>query len=217
MFESRTEAGRRLAARLMSFAAEKPVVYALPRGGVPVAAEVAAALGAPLDLIFVRKIGAPSQPELALGALVEGAESVVVWNEDIVRQAGVTKTDRETLAALARAEIGRRRAVLARSLQQISAKDRTAIVIDDGIATGATARAAVRALRKTGARRVILAVPVSPRETAERMRREADVFICLEAPADFSGVGGFYADFTQVPDDEVVRILRHFDQRPAGG
>lgn len=214
MFANRTEAGRQLAGRLAGFAAENPAVYALPRGGIPVAAEVAVALGAPLDLIFVRKIGAPLQPELALGAVVDGAEPAVVWNEDIVRQAGVTKRQKQDLADRAIEEVRRRRQLFASGRAAVPPKGRTAIVVDDGLATGATARAAIRALRKAGARRVVLAVPVAPADAAARMRLKADVFICLEEPEAFGSVGAHYADFSQVSDEEAIAIL---DRQPRRG
>lgn len=217
MFADRKTAGLRLADALAFHAPDRPVIYALPRGGVPVAAEVALALDAPLDLIFVRKLGAPGQPELALGAIVDGDPPVRVLNSDVVRAFGVTPAVIDAIAEAELEEIGRRRAIYGRGHRPIPAAGRTAIVIDDGLATGATARAALQALRQQGAAKVILAVPVAPRETIEVMRQEADEVVCLESPAWFSGVGAFYGDFSQVPDEDVVADLRRVDERKTGG
>jgi putative phosphoribosyl transferase len=217
MFADRKAAGLRLAGALAGYAAEKPVIYALPRGGVPVAAEVALALGAPLDLIFVRKLGTPGQPELALGAIVDGDPPVRVLNTDVVRAFGVTPDAIDTIAEAELDEIARRRVIYGRGHRPIPAAGRTAIVIDDGLATGATARAALRALRRQGAVKVVLAVPVAPRDTLAAMEQEADAVVCLDSPAWFPGVGAFYGDFAQVSDEEVVTDLRRVDARETGG
>jgi putative phosphoribosyl transferase len=217
MFADRKAAGLRLAGALAGYAAEKPVIYALPRGGVPVAAEVALALGAPLDLIFVRKLGTPGQPELALGAIVDGDPPVRVLNTDVVRAFGVTPDAIDTIAEAELDEIARRRVIYGRGHRPSPAAGRTAIVIDDGLATGATARAALRALRRQGAVKVVLAVPVAPRDTLAAMEQEADAVVCLDSPAWFPGVGAFYGDFAQVSDEEVVTDLRRVDARETGG
>lgn len=206
-FSDRREAGRRLAAAVQAIEPRQPVVFALPRGGVPVAAEVAAALAAPLDLVLVRKLAAPDQPELAVGAIVDGEAPELVVNRDI---AAATGADEQYLAqAQARAlrEIDRRRATYLRGRAPIDAAGRDAIVVDDGIATGATALAAVHALKRRGARRVIVATPVAPPDTVARLQGEADEVVCLAQPEWFSGVSAFYGDFHQLDDDEVIALL----------
>jgi predicted phosphoribosyltransferase len=174
---------------------------------VPVAAEIAAALGAPLDLILVRKIGAPHQPELALGAVVDGDAAEMVLNQDIV---GATGADAAFIAAgrdRALAEIERRRARYLAGRKRVEPGGRTAIVVDDGIATGATVRAALRALRRRGAARLLVAVPVAGPDAVAALRREADEVVCLlEADLPF-GIGGFYRDFHQLDDKEVIELL----------
>jgi predicted phosphoribosyltransferase len=211
MFTNRQQAGRQLADRLKSWNLQAPVVvYALPRGGVPVAAEIARLLRAPLDVVLVRKIGVPRQPELALGAIVEGDPPAVTLNDDVVRSVGVSEEQINDIAAVELAEIRRRRLEYSSSLNRISPDGRTAIVVDDGIATGATARAALRALRKLGAKRLILAVPVAPFHALEDFKNEADEILCLETPKDFMSVGAFYEDFRQVSTAEVIHILQEF-------
>jgi predicted phosphoribosyltransferase len=199
-FADRTEAGRLLAARVSALHLRDPVVFALPRGGVPVAAEVAAALHAPLDLVLVRKIGAPTQPELAVGAVVDGENPDVVLNADIIAATGTT--DAFIAAARRRelAEIERRR------LRYLAG--RAPVVVDDGIATGASARAALRALRRRGAARLVLAVPVAPPETLTELRGEADEIVCLAEAELFFGIGAFYGDFHQLTDDEVIAAIK---------
>ncbi len=211
-FSDRSEAGRLLAARIKALSLGDTVVYALPRGGVPVAIEVAAALRAPLDLLLVRKIGAPGQPELGLGAVVDGGETVL--NDDIVAATGAS----EAFIAAARkrelAEIERRRARYLAGRAPLDPKGRTAVVVDDGLATGGTARVALRALRRRGAARLVLAVPVAPSEALAAMRAEADDVVCVLAAPVFHGVGGFYADFHQLDDAEVVARLAAFAKPP---
>jgi len=207
MFNNRVDAGRRLANRLKLLHLQSPIVYALPRGGVPVAAEVAAALDAPLDLVLVRKIGAPYQPELALGAVVDGAEAETVLNQDVVAATGAS----EAYIAAARdrelAEIERRRQLYLSGRPRPDPRGRVAVVVDDGLATGATARAALHALRRRGPSRLILAVPVAPPDTVDALRAEADEVICLHEAEIFSGIGGFYRDFHQLGDAEVISLL----------
>jgi putative phosphoribosyl transferase len=206
-FADRTEAGRLLAARLLARRPVDAVVYALPRGGVPVAAEVARALGAPLDLVLVRKLGAPGNPELALGAVVDGAEPETVLNEDVAAITGAT--DAFIAAARTRElrEIERRRALYLAGRAPLDPKGRTAIVVDDGLATGATARAALHALRRRGAARLILAVPVAPPPTLAALRPEADEIVSLVEEDIPRGIGAFYADFHQLDDEEVIALL----------
>jgi len=209
-FANRIEAGRRLAQALIRYARGRVVVLALPRGGVPVAAEVASALQAPLDLVLVRKIGYPRQPELAMGAVVDGADPIIVRNEDVIRITGVSEAEFDEVCKQELAEIERRRSRYLGSRAPIELLGRTAIVIDDGLATGATMRAALRALRKRSPAKIVLAVPVAPSETIDAMRDEADEIVCLEAFDFFGAIGAYYSDFRQVSDDELIDALaRH--------
>lgn len=207
LFANRSDAGRRLAKALARYRGHDAVVLALPRGGVPVAHEVAAALAAPLDLVFVRKIGVPMQPELAMGAVVDGATPLTVRNEDVVVASGVT--DREFAAVRDRelVEIGRRRSRYLGDRPRCEVKDRVAIVVDDGIATGATTRAALRSVRNLRPRKLVLAVPVAPNDTLATLRAEADEIVCLEQDEFLGSIGAHYADFEQTSDEEVRRIL----------
>jgi putative phosphoribosyl transferase len=206
-FKNRFDAGRQLAARLAQYKDQQVVLLALPRGGVPVAAEVAAVLGAPIDLVLVRKIGVPSQPELAMGAIVDGDSPITVRNEDVIRLTGMD--ERAFRAARDRefAELERRRRLYLGGRNRIGLKDRIAIVIDDGVATGATTRAALRAIRMRQPNKLILAVPVGPTDTIEAMREEADEVLCLEIYEEFSAIGTFYGDFRQITDQQVIDIL----------
>ena len=215
-FRNRADAGRKLAAALAAYKDERPVVLALPRGGVPVAAEVASALGAPLDLVLVRKLGVPFQPELAMGAVVDGAAPIVVRNEDVIRLSGVSEEELEAVCAAELAEIERRRERYLGTRARIDVARRVVIVIDDGVATGATTRAALRALRRRGPKKIILAVPVAPTETLVDMREEADEVVCLEDYADFGAIGFFYSDFRQTSDSEVIAALARFPPPPTG-
>ena len=204
-FRNRRDAGRRLAARLEPLRAERPVVVGLPRGGVPVAAEVAEALGAPLDVIVVRKLGVPFQPELGMGAI--GEDGVRVLNEDVVRLARVSPEEIAEVERRERVEIERRARRFRGDRPAVPLAGRTVLVVDDGIATGGTAKAALEVARAHGARRVVLAVPVAPPDTIAAMRSLADAVVCLETPAAFSAVGQWYEDFTQTSDNEVVHLL----------
>jgi predicted phosphoribosyltransferase len=214
VFIDRKQAGYELARRIRPMAHPNPVVYALPRGGVPVAAEIAAALKAPLDLVLVRKLGAPMQPELALGAIVEGDEPIKTINDDIVRHLGISREEIEQIAAAELAEIARRRQRYLGSRRPISPHGHTAIIVDDGIATGATIRTALRALRRQGAAQIVIAVPVAPADTLNALTAEVDAVVCLEKPEHFSAVGAYYSDFHQVSDAEVTQILTEFSPRP---
>src|SRR5436190_9554016 len=204
-FRDRREAGRRLAERLSGLRATSPLILGLPRGGVPVAYEVAKALGAPLDILVVRKLGVPFQPELGMGAV--GEDGVRVLNADVLRQAGVTEAQLAQIEAHGRAEVEERAARLRGGHPAIPLQGRTAVIVDDGLATGGTARAAVRVARERGAARVILAVPVAPPETVAALRRDADDVVAVETPEPFFAIGGWYSDFSPTSDDEVVELL----------
>ncbi len=207
MFIDRSDAGRQLAAALAG-PRERPVVLALPRGGVPVGLEVARALGAPLDILMVRKIGAPSQPEVALGAVVDGSPPLVWLNEQIVAAAGADEDYIEAEKARQLREIARRRQVYGQDRPAPDLAGREAIVVDDGAATGATMRIALRALATSAAAKVTVALPVAPPEVVAGLRAEADEVICLEQPDSFRAVGLHYGRFAQVTDEEVVAALR---------
>ena len=214
-FKNRSDAGRKLAKALAAYKEQKPVILALPRGGVPVAAEVAAALEAPLDLILVRKIGVPFQPELAMGAVVDGGAPIVVRNEDVIRLAGIDESQFKAICDSELAEIDRRRQRYVGGRDRAEIKGRTAIVIDDGVATGATTRAALRATRMRDPKKLVLAVPVAPTESLAELRGDADDVVCLEDYEFFGAIGAYYADFRQVSDEEVIDILkRHPVQKP---
>ncbi|MDA8074937.1 MAG: phosphoribosyltransferase family protein [Actinomycetota bacterium] len=205
MFEDRSDAGRQLAARLDALRGEKTVVLGLPRGGVPVAFEVARALGAPLDVIIVRKLGVPFQPELGLGAIGEG--NVRVLDEEVIQRAGVTEAEVATVEARERTELERRARRFRDDHPAVPLLGRTAVVVDDGIATGSTARAACQVARAQGAAKVVLAVPVAPRGWESRIGSDADELISLSTPEPFFAIGQFYDDFSQTTDEEVIECL----------
>jgi len=205
MFRDRTDAGRQLAERLAPMSAEAPIVAGLPRGGVPVAAEVAKVLGAGLDVLIVRKLGAPRQPELGMGAI--GEDGIRVLNVDIVRTIGATDAEIAEVETRERAELARRARRYRGSRESMSLRDRTVIVVDDGFATGGTARAALRVARAHGARRLVLAVPVAPSDTLRALADEADEIVALLVPDRLFAIGEWYADFGQTSDEEVVDLL----------
>jgi putative phosphoribosyl transferase len=207
-FENRVEAGRMLGARLAGLRLANPVVLALPRGGVPVALEVARALDAPLDLLLVRKIGVPWQPELAVAAVMDGAEPVVVIERHIQAETGVKQEYIEQRAKEELAEIERRRRTYLADRAPVPVTGRTAIVVDDGIATGTTMRAALKGLRRRNPARLVLAVPVAPPDTINELRQEVDDVVCLAQPSFFGAIGYFYRDFHQLSDDEVIALMR---------
>jgi putative phosphoribosyl transferase len=207
-FKDRSDAGRKLAAALVQYKDQQPVILALPRGGVPVAAEVAAALNAPLDLILVRKIGVPIQPELAMGAVVDGSAPIIVRNEDVIRLAGIDETEFKAICDSELAEIEWRRQRYLGDRERINVNGKTAIVIDDGIATGATTRAALRATRMRNPKKLVLAVPVAPTDSLAALRSDADEVICLEDYEIFGAIGFYYRNFTQVADEEVIEMLK---------
>ena len=213
-FTDRAAAGRTLAARLTGRGLRRPVVLALPRGGVPVAAEIARALGAPLDLVPVARIAVPEQPALALGAVVDGAPPTAVINDTIRRLAVIDDTGLEALRTRALAELRACRARYRPAGTRVPLRGATAIVVDDGIATGATSRAALIALRRAGPARLVLAVPVAPGDTIQMLRQRADDVVCLETPVPFHAIGDCYRDFAPVDDGEVATLLaRHAEMR----
>ncbi len=209
-FDDRVAAGRQLATILGDLRDQNPVVLGLPRGGVVVAAEVARALGAPLDAIIVRKLGVPIQPELAMGAIGEDGVRIIV--EDVIRRAGIGSDELAAVERRERDELERRARLYRGEGDRLELGDRTAIVVDDGIATGSTAYAACRVARAHGAAQVILAVPVGSPEAVASLSEVADEVRCLQAPGWLGAIGQFYLYFAQVDDDQVIALLR--DQAP---
>jgi putative phosphoribosyl transferase len=214
LFRDRTDAGRRLAERLEPLRGEDTVVLGLPRGGVPVAFEVARALDAPLDVIVVRKLGVPYQPELALGAIGEG--DVLVLNDEVMRHVYMRTEELAEAEHAERAELLRRVEKFRGTRERIALTGRTALIVDDGVATGSTARAACQVARAQGADRVVLAVPVGAGDSIRSLRRDADEVVCLEEPARFMAVGQWYRDFRQTSDGEVTELLDRARQRVLG-
>jgi putative phosphoribosyl transferase len=210
LFQNRADAGRKLARALMEYKGSHPVVLALPRGGVPVAAEVAAALDAPLDLVLVRKIGVPNQPELAMGAVTDGEQPMVVRNGEIIESCGVSEREFDAVANEELAEIERRRRRYISDRARAEVKGQVAIIIDDGIATGATTLAAIRAVRSRKPKELVLAAPVAPLDTVNKLHSEVDAIVCLYAPEELDAIGYFYSDFHQIGDEEVVATLKLF-------
>jgi predicted phosphoribosyltransferase len=207
-FTDRVEAGRALAARLMGYGGRTDVVVlGLPRGGVPVAAEVARVIAAPLDALLVRKLGAPGQPELAIGAIAE--DGVVLVNEDVLHSLGLGQDAVDRAIPAARAELDRRLVAYRGGRLAAAIAGRTAIVVDDGLATGASMEAACRVLAARGAARVVVAVPVAASEACDRLRAVADEVIAVLTPSPFYAVGAWYEDFAQTADDEVIHLLAH--------
>jgi len=204
-FRDRRDAGRRLAAELLAYADDSPVVVGLPRGGVPVAEEIAAALDAPLEVLVVRKLGAPHNPEYGIGAIAEG--DVRVFDAEALAVLGINGGVLDSIVARETEELRRRVAAYRGERPLADLRGRTAIVVDDGVATGVTDTAALRAVRRLGARRLVLAVPVCPPDSAARLREEADEVICLSEPPQLYGVGQWYRDFSQVSDGEVIAAL----------
>jgi len=216
-FKDRCEAGKKLARALKRYADQRPVILALPRGGVPVAAEVAAALHAPLDLILVRKIGVPMQPELAMGAVVDGVDPIIVRNEDVIRHTAIGEGEFKRICDRELGEIERRRWRYLGDRLPIEVKDRIAIVIDDGIATGATIRAALRATRMRAPKTLVLAVPVASTEALAEVGEEADDVICLEEHEFLGEIGFYYSDFRQTSDEEVVAAMARYSSHAKVG
>ncbi len=207
IFDDRPDAGRRLATGLLHYKDQHPIVLALPRGGVPVAYEVAVALEAPLDIVVVRKLGAPGQPELGIGAIVDGDHPDGVLNRRAIAALGVDQAYLDGEIRRQLHEIHRRQAAYRSGRPPLAIRDRTAIVVDDGLATGSTMFAALRAVRRAQPKRLVLAVPVAPADTLASLRAEVDDLVCLSTPQEFESVGRFYRDFGQTTDEEVVRLL----------
>lgn len=205
MFRDRAQAGRALAGRLRRLAGPGCLVLGLPRGGVPVAAEVAAALGAPLDVLAVRKLGVPGSPEYAMGAIASGGARVL--HEDTLERLGIRREDVAAVEARERRELDRRERAFRGGRPPPDARGKTVVLVDDGLATGATMTAAVRAARAAGAARVVVAVPVGDPEACAGLRLEADEVVCLERPEPFYAVGAAYEDFAQTSDEEVRALL----------
>ena len=211
-FEDRQDAGRRLAERLAPYREEHPVVFALPRGGVPVGYEIALALAAPLDVFVARKLGAPGQPEFGIGAVAPGG--VRILNEEVVRRLGIPEDYLERITQREMAEVERRLRHFRGDRPELEVRGRTVILVDDGLATGVTARAAIRALRRLEPRRLVLAAPVCAAQTAEVLGSEVDELVCLEAPPDLGAIGFWYRDFSQTSDEEVVELLESARREP---
>jgi len=205
VFADRRDAGRRLGAALTSFAEESPIVFGLARGGVPVGAEVAAALGAPLEVLVVRKLGAPRQPELAVGAIAEDGTAVV--DVGMARRVGMSQEKLDRAVARETSEVQRRVERYRSGRPRLDARDRTVIVVDDGLATGLTDLVAVRFLRGCGAYRVVVAVPVGSRQAVALLEQEADEVACLSTPDELQSVGQWYRDFSPTSDEEVLEAL----------
>ncbi len=219
-FRDRKDAGRQLAEQLDRYRDEDPVVLALPRGGVPVGYEVARALKAPLDVFIARKLGAPNQPELGIGAVAQDGARVL--NERIVRQISASEEYIERIAAEETAEAERRLKLFrGEGHPEPKVRERTAILVDDGVATGVTTRAAIQALQRRNPRRLVLAVPVCAAQTAELLRQEVDELICLQTPSDLVAIGLWYQNFEQTSDEEVIELLerarREQEERSANG
>jgi len=207
LFTNRKQAGERLAEALLRYKSEDPVVLAIPRGGVPVGLEVSRALDAPLDIVLVRKIGAPFQPELAIAAVVDGDRPETVHNPEAADFPGITDAYIKEETARQLAEIERRRGLYLGSRARPQIEGHTAILVDDGIATGATVRAALIGVRRSKPKRLVLATPVAPPETIEALRTEADDVVCLATPEPFFAIGQFYETFDQLTDAEVIELL----------
>lgn len=210
-FIDRRDAGRSLIPLLLKWSGKSAIVYALPRGGVPVAAEIATALSLPLDVLYVRKISAPLEPELAIGAIVDGGDPDIVLNEDLVRRLGISQAVLAELIERELEEIERRKASYGKALSPpLTPTGRPAIIVDDGMATGATVRAAVKALRRRGATQVIVAVPVAPPDAVAVLEAAGAEVVCPHVCEPFLGVGSYYSDFRQLTDREVVASIDAF-------
>jgi putative phosphoribosyl transferase len=207
MFRDRKEAGERLGIELARLGLYQPIVLALPRGGVPVAAEVAKALGAPLDLLIVRKVGAPGNPELAVAAVVDGNPPDVVLNREIVEAYSLDDADLAALVALERPELERRRIAYKGNRKSLSVAGKTVVLVDDGAATGTTMKVAIRALRHRAPMEIVVAVPVSPADTLAELAQEADRVVCLSQPGRFRALGYHYLRFPQLSDSEVIAAM----------
>lgn len=216
MFRDRQQAGRKLAEELLKLKLVNPVVLALPRGGVPVAAEIADALHAPLDLVIVRKVGAPGNPELAVAAIVDGDPPDIVLNREIVEVYGLDDSELRALVAGERPELERRRLAYRSGRPSPSTADKTVVLVDDGAATGTTMKVAIRALQRRSPREIVVALPVAPPDVVLDLAREANRVVCLSQPVRFFALGHHYHDFPQLSDEEVVNTLQiHASNRKA--
>jgi putative phosphoribosyl transferase len=213
IFEDRADAGRVLAEKLLHYSEEDPIVLALPRGGVVVGYEIARALNAPLDVVVVRKLGAPGQEELGIGAIAPGGARVL--DEQAVRWLGITESHMQQVIAKETEELDRRLRLYRGNRPLPDVKNRTAILVDDGLATGVTARAAIMSLRRQLPRRLVLAIPVCASDTAERVRAEVDDLVCASVPPYFRAVGLWYRHFDQTTDQEVIELLARARQTVA--
>lgn len=211
-FKDRNEAGELLAKALLNSGVENPVILAMPRGGVPVAARIADALGAPLDLVFVRKIGAPGQPELALGAVVDGDTPQIVVNDDVATAFGIRDAQVQAMAEPLLVEIEHRRKSYLTGHAPLPVAGKSAILVDDGIATGASIKAAIEALRARDVRKIIVAVPVAPSDALGELEALADDVVCLSSPEPFLAVGAAYQQFPQTSDQEVIALMQRLGQ-----
>jgi putative phosphoribosyl transferase len=215
LFRDRADAGKRLSRLLGEYRGKDCVVLALPRGGVPVAAEVADFLGAPLDLLLVRKIGVPQHPELAMGSVIDGGEPIVVRDHAIMRMSGTSETAFDEVCARELREIERRRKFYLGGRPFEPLEGRIAIVVDDGLATGNTMRAALQGARERHPAELVMAVPVAPADTLAGFVQEADKIVCLATPQNFGAVGYYYSDFSQTSDQEVIALLARHAQGSA--
>jgi len=210
LFQDRADAGRQLANALLKYKSRQPVILALPRGGVPMAAEVAVVLDAPLDLLLVRKIGLPSQPELAMGAVADGEVPTIIRNSEVIEISDISAEEFDAVCNEERAEIEWRRKRYLGDRARTMVAGQVAIIVDDGIATGATTLAALRAVRMRKPKELVLAAPVAPLDTIKRLHSEVDAIVCLHTPRDLGAIGFFYRDFRQVSDGDVIAILKRF-------
>lgn len=206
IFKNRQEAGQQLAEKLTKYAKDKPIVVALPRGGVVLGYEVAKKLKAPLDILVARKIGAPLHPEFGIGAIAPNG--IFILNTDLIKSFGITESELKKVIKTQTKEMTRRVELYRQDLPLIDLKNRTVIVIDDGLATGVTTQAAILSIKQMSPKKIILAVPISPPDTANKFRKKVDEFLCLLEPAGFYAVGAYYEDFEQVTDDEVISLIR---------
>lgn len=207
MFKDRQEAGRKLADELGKLKLADPIILALPRGGVPVAAEIADALNAPLGLVIVRKVGAPGNPELAVAAIVDGNPPDVVLNREIVEAYGLDDADLRSLVSRERPELERRRLAYVGNRKPLTVAGKTVVLVDDGAATGTTMKVAIRAMKRRSPREIVVALPVAPPDVVSELSDEAERVVCLSTPARFFALGYHYHDFPQLTDEEVVQTL----------
>lgn len=206
IYKDRQDAGQMLAEKLIKYSKDKPIIVALPRGGVVLGYEVAKKLNAPLDVIVARKIGAPLHPEFGIGAIAPNG--IHILNVDLIKSMGVKDNELEKIIERETKEMNRRLELYREDLPPLDLNNKTVIVVDDGLATGVSTKAAILSIKQMNPKKIILAVPVSPMDTADKFRKEVDDFICLNEPAVFYAVGAYYENFDQTTDDEVIALLR---------